>query len=112
MNIYARYFDQETVASSFEELITFLTAIPEISVTTELLDNVKAYVDSPLPYPKRYKLRPRVYFILIKTNAKTFRSLKASASKTGTTPRTTPPHKHTEMTVQRNSQETSPVGIK
>ena len=70
MNIYARYFDQEIVASSFEELITFLTSIPEINVTTELLDSVKAYIDSPLPYPKRYKLRPRVYFILIKTTAK------------------------------------------
>ena len=83
MNIYARYFDQETVASSFEELITFLTAIPEISVTTELLDNVKAYVDSPLPYPKRYKLRPRVYFILIKTNAKNIQEFKSKRIKDG-----------------------------
>ena len=76
MNIYARYFDQEIVASSFEELITFLTSISEINVTTELLDSVKAYIDSPLPYPKRYKLRPRVYFILIKTTAKNIQEFK------------------------------------
>ncbi len=81
MNIYARYFDQEIVASSFEELITFLTAIPEINVTTELLDNVKAYIDSPLPYPKRYKLRPRVYFILIKTTAKDILEFKNKRNK-------------------------------
>ena len=76
MNIYARYFDQEIVASSFEELITFLTSISEINVTTELLDSVKTYIDSPLPYPKRYKLRPRVYFILIKTTAKNIQEFK------------------------------------
>ena len=76
MNIYARYFDQEIVASSFEELMNFLTSIPEINVTTELLDSVKAYIDSPLPYPKRYKLRPRVYFILIKTTAKNIQEFK------------------------------------
>ena len=81
MNIYARYFDQETVASSFEELINFLSSIPEINVTAELLDNVKAYIDSPLPYPKRYKLRPRVYFILIKTTAKTILEFKNNRAK-------------------------------
>ena len=86
MNIYARYFDQETVASSFEELITFLTAIPEINVTTELLDNVKAYVDSPLPYPKRYKLRPLVYFILIKTNARNIQEFKNKRHKDDSAP--------------------------
>ena len=81
MNIYARYFDQETVVSSFEELISFLTSIPEINVTTELLDNVKAYIDSPLPYPKRYKLRPRVYFILIKTTAENIQEFKNNGIK-------------------------------
>ena len=81
MNIYVRYFDQETVASSFEELINFLSSIPEINVTAELLDNVKAYIDSPLPYPKRYKLRPRVYFILIKTTAKTILEFKNNRNK-------------------------------
>ena len=81
MNIYARYFDQETIASSFEELITFLASIPEISITTELIDNVKAYVDSPLPYPKRYKIRPRVYFILIKTTAQNIQEFKSKRIK-------------------------------
>ena len=81
MNIYARYFDQETVVSSFEELINFLTSIQEINITTELLDNLKAYIDSSLPYPKRYKLRPRVYFILIKTTAKTLQEFKSNRHK-------------------------------
>lgn len=81
MNIYARYFDQEVVVSSFEELISFLTAIPEINVTTELLDDIKEYIDSPLPYPKRYKIRPRVYFILIKTTASNIHEFKQNRNK-------------------------------
>ena len=107
MNIYARYFDQETVASSFEELITFLTAIPEISVTTELLDNVKAYVDSPLPYPKRYKLRPRVYFILIKTNAKNIQEFKNKRFKNESTNSTdTPAQTYKEDRVAQLTEHT------
>lgn len=81
MNIYARYFDQETVATSFEELITFLSSISEIDITTELFDDIKAYIESPLPYPKRYKLRPRIYFILIKTTANSIQEFKNNRNK-------------------------------
>ena len=77
MNAYIRYFDQETLVSSFEELIDFLTAIPEITVTTNLMEDIKAYLESSMPYPKRYKVRPRVYFIVIKTTAKTMQEFKA-----------------------------------
>lgn len=80
MNIYVRYFDQEALASSYEELMEFLTSIPEIPVTPELMDSVRAYMDSPLPYPKRYKVRPRVYFILIKTTAQTMQEFKTYKS--------------------------------
>jgi hypothetical protein len=94
MNIYARYFDQEVVASSFEELLTFLTSIPEITVTTELLDSVKAYIDSPIPYPKRYKLRPRVYFILIKTTAKNIQEFKNNRNKADNAEKPSAPPTH------------------
>lgn len=77
MNIYARYFDQETLATSFEELLDFLTEIPEIPVTNDLIEAVRSYMESPMPYPKRYKVRPRVYFILIKTAAQTMEEFKS-----------------------------------
>lgn len=80
MNIYVRYFDQEALASSYEELMEFLTSIPEIPVTPELMESVRTYMDSPMPYPKRYKVRPRVYFILIKTNAQTMQEFKTYKS--------------------------------
>ena len=76
MNIYARYFDQETLVYSFDELMEFLSSIPEIPVSQRLADDVRSYLESDMPYPRRYKIRPRVYFILIKTPAKTMDEFK------------------------------------
>lgn len=77
MNIYARYFDQDTLVYTVEELIDFLSSIPDIHVTPELINEVQEYVRNGMPYPRRYKVRPRVYFILIKTNAATMEEFKA-----------------------------------
>lgn len=76
MNIYARYFNQDTLVHNFEELMQFLSSIPEIPITSRMESDVHAYVESENPYPKRYKIRPRVYFILIKTNAETMEEFK------------------------------------
>ena len=77
MNIYARYFDQDTIAYTFDELLDFLTSIPEIPINQRMVDDLRAYVESDMPYPKRYKIRPRVYFILIKTDAANMEEFKA-----------------------------------
>ncbi len=77
MNIYARYFDQDTLVRNYDELMNFLSSIPEIPINQRLEDDVRAYVESDMPYPKRYKIRPRVYFILIKTSAETMEEFKA-----------------------------------
>lgn len=78
MNIYARYFDQDTLVYSFDELMDFLSSIPDIRITPELIEDVRNYVESDMPYPKRYKIRPRVYFILIKTTAESLEAFKAN----------------------------------
>lgn len=78
MNIYARYFNQDTLVKSYEELMDFLSSIPEIPVNQRLADDVRAYIESDMPYPRRYKIRPRVYFILIKTNAQSMEEFKAN----------------------------------
>lgn len=83
MNIYARYFDQDTLVHSFDELMGFLSSIPEIPITPRLIEDVRTYVDSDMPYPKRYKIRPRVYFILIKTSAPTMEEFKANRKHNG-----------------------------
>ena len=83
MNIYARYFDRDVLVHNYEELIEFLSSIPEIPITPRMMEDVRAYVDSDMPYPRRYKIRPRVYFILIKTNAETMLEFKSHRKDAG-----------------------------
>ncbi len=78
MNIYARYFDQDTLVYNIDELLDFLSSIPDIRITQDLVDDIRNYLDNDMPYPKRYKIRPRVYFILIKTNADSLAAFKAN----------------------------------
>lgn len=82
MNIYARYFDQDTLVYSIDELIEFLSSISDISITKELIEDIQTYIESDMPYPKRYKIRPRVYFILIKTTAQSLEEFKANKKET------------------------------
>lgn len=42
------------------------------------LEDIRTYMESDMPYPKRYKIRPRVYFILIKTDAETMEDFKTN----------------------------------
>ena len=69
MNLYLRYFDRETFVSNVDEALSFLKSIPEIDINAELESDIREYVASDVCYPKRYKVRPRVYFIVIKTAA-------------------------------------------
>ncbi len=69
MNLYIRYFDKETLVTTAEEAIDFLKSIDEISMNPMLEADIREYANSDVFYPKRYKIRPRVYFIIIKTDA-------------------------------------------
>ena len=76
MNLYLRYFDRETLVYNVEEALEFLRSIPEIVVDMDLESDIRDYVASDVFYPKRYKVRPRVYFIIIKTTAETILDFK------------------------------------
>ena len=76
MNLYLRYFDKETLVYSVEEAIDFLATIPEIGMSPDLEADIRDYYQSDVFYPKRYKVRPRVYFIIIKTEANTMLDFK------------------------------------
>ena len=78
MNIYARYFNQDVLVRSYDELMDFLTSIPEIPMNQRLAEDIRTYMESDMPYSKRYKIRPRVYFILIKTDAETMEDFKTN----------------------------------
>ena len=76
MNLYLRYFDKETLAHSVDEALAFLRSIPEIGMNANLEADIRDYANSDVYYPKRYKIRPRVYFIIIKTTAATMLDFK------------------------------------
>ena len=62
------------------KLWIFLSSIPDIQLTPELEDDIRNYASNDVFYPKRYKVRPRVYFIVIKTEAATMMDFKQKKS--------------------------------
>lgn len=76
MNLYLRYFDKETFVNSVDEAIEFLRNIDEIGMDPMLENDIRDYAASDVFFPKRYKVRPRVYFIIIKTEAKSMAEFK------------------------------------
>jgi len=76
MNLYLRYFDRETLVTTVDEAIAYLASIDEIGMNPMLEADIREYVNSDVFYPKRYKVRPRVYFIIIKTEAQTMQDFK------------------------------------
>ena len=69
MHLYLRYFEKETLVPNVDEAIAFLSDIDEVGMNPVLEKDIRSYVASDNYYPKRYKIRPRVYFIIIKTEA-------------------------------------------
>ncbi|MBR5918732.1 MAG: hypothetical protein IKT22_07735 [Prevotella sp.] len=76
MNLYLRYFDNEAFVSNADDAIDFLASIPEIGMNADLEADIRNYCASDLMYPKRYKVRPRIYFIVIKTAAESMEDFK------------------------------------
>lgn len=76
MNLYIRYFYSEVLVHNADEALDFLSSIPEIQITRDLETDIRGYASNDIFYPKRYKVRPRVYFIVIKTEAETMEDFK------------------------------------
>lgn len=77
MNLYIRYFDEECLVHTLDEAFNFLSSLQDITLDQNLKADLREYVESSMPYPKRYKVRPRVYFIVIKTEASSLADFKA-----------------------------------
>lgn len=76
MNLYIRYFDRETFVTNVDDALNFLRSIPEIELDSNLEADIREYAASDVCFPKRYKVRPRVYFIIIKTAAASMQDFK------------------------------------
>lgn len=77
MNLYLRFFNDETLVSTPEQAIDFLTSLPDLNIGDAICEELIHYAQSSNPYPKRFKLSPKVYFIVIKTTAETMEEFKS-----------------------------------
>lgn len=105
MNLYLRYFDNETLVSSVDDAIDFLSQIEEIGMTPELEADIREYVASDVFYPKRYKIRPRVYFIIIKTEAATMLDFKEKRAVRGFDDADSKPQRPVQSAVMKLNEE-------
>ncbi len=76
MNLYLRYFQNEILVSNIDEAVPFLSKIPDLNVDAALLSDLRQYAESSVMYPKRYKVRGKSYFIVIKTPLATLEAFK------------------------------------
>jgi len=76
MNLYIRYFDYEVLTTSFDQAFDFLYSIEEIGMNPKIEQDVREYMNSNILFPKRYKVRSKIYFIMIKTTARTMEEFK------------------------------------
>ena len=86
MNIYIRYFNDEVLVQTVEDALDFISGIQGFVLTPQFEDDFRQYIDSSMPYPKRYKVRARVYFIVIKTMAASLEEFKANGKGGGELP--------------------------
>ena len=78
MNLYIRYFNDEVVVQSTEQALNFIRGIENFNCTAQFEKDFREYAEGTMPYPKRYKVRAHVYFIVIKTTAATLAEFKAN----------------------------------
>ncbi|MCR4921647.1 MAG: hypothetical protein K5945_08090 [Bacteroidaceae bacterium] len=77
MNLYIRFFQNETIVKSVEEACDYLRGIPDITVDEILENDLRRFMADPARYPKRYKVKGKSYFIVIKTPLETIEQFQA-----------------------------------
>ena len=80
MNLYIRYFDDETLVHSVEEALHFLSSLDDVEVNEEITTELEKFMSSSAMYPKHIKVRARSFFIAIKTTAASMEEFKAKGA--------------------------------
>lgn len=80
MNLYIRYFDDETLVYSVEEALNFLSSLEDFEVNDEIVTELEKFMSSSAMYPKHIKVRARSFFIAIKTTATSMEEFKAKGA--------------------------------
>ena len=80
MNLYIRYFDDETLVHSVDEALDFLSSLDDVEVNEEMINELEKFMNSSAMYPKHIKVHMRSFFIAIKTTAESLEEFKAKGS--------------------------------
>ena len=80
MNLYIRYFDEETLVYSVEEALDFLASLGEVEVNESIRLELEKFMSSSAMFPKHIKVNQRSFFIVIKTTAATMEEFKAKGA--------------------------------
>ena len=80
MNLYIRYFDEETLVYSVDEALAFLSSLDDVEVDEVMASELEKFMSSSAMYPKHIKVRARSFFIAIKTTANTLEEFKAKGA--------------------------------
>ena len=83
MNLYIRYFDEETLVYSVEEALSFLASLEDVEVNDFVRLELEKFMSSSAMYPKHVKVNQRSFFIAIKTTAETMEEFKAKGASGG-----------------------------
>ena len=80
MNLYIRYFDEETLVYSVEEALDFLASLGDVEINDYIRLELEKFMSSSAMYPKHIKVNQRSFFIAIKTTAATMEEFKAKGA--------------------------------
>lgn len=76
MNLYIRYFDQDTLATNMDEVVAFLGTVRDLRLTEEVINRINLYFTSNNQYPYRLKVGYTNYILFLKTEAGTIEEFK------------------------------------
>lgn len=86
MNYYVRYFDSEGVCPTPQELVEFVSGIPQILMTEELSDAIYKFCEDKTSFPRHFRLPNKNTFIVIKTTASSLEEFKLRGANGGVVP--------------------------
>ena len=80
MNLYIRFFDEETLVHSVAEGLEFLSSLGDVEISDEIVTELERFMSSSAMYPKHIKVNGRSFFIAIKTTASTLEEFKSKGA--------------------------------
>ena len=80
MNLYIRFFEEETLVYSVDEAMAFLSSLEDVEVNEGTRLELEKFMSSSAMYPKHIKVSQRSFFIAIKTTAASMEEFKAKGA--------------------------------